>query len=115
MDLNYNVANVLAFKLGRPQDAIAYYERELEGWPTNPKIHNNLGIAFYQSGRAPRRCGTTRSHCASTTTTPTRTRTWASSTSMPAISTPPSGTIARRLRLNPNFDPAVRGFSACAN
>jgi tetratricopeptide (TPR) repeat protein len=51
VDLNFNLANLMAFNLARPADALAYYERALEGWPTNPKIHNNYGIALYQAGR----------------------------------------------------------------
>ncbi len=52
VQLNFHVGNLLAFRLGRPQDALAYYERALDGWPANPKIHNNAGVALLHTGRS---------------------------------------------------------------
>jgi Tfp pilus assembly protein PilF len=52
VQLNFHVGNLLAFRLGRPQEALAYYERALDGWPANPKIHNNAGVALLHTGRA---------------------------------------------------------------
>ena len=44
-------AGMLARTLGRVDEAIKLYQQAITRDPLNPRLHNNLGLALYYSGR----------------------------------------------------------------